>query len=75
VAHVGPALPAELGVAHELDAVEQRLEVTQHLRPVGQFGEREEVPAGVPASSCPTAARGRSSSKSMGGADRGGELP
>src|SRR6476646_390131 len=42
VADVGPALPSERRIAHELDAVVERIELAQHLRPLGQLGEREE---------------------------------
>ena len=38
VADVGPSLPSERGVAHELHAVEQRVEVAKDLRPLGQLG-------------------------------------
>src|SRR5687767_9145447 len=39
---VGPALPAEGGVADELDAVVQRVEVAGDLSPLRQLAEREE---------------------------------
>ena len=42
VPDVRPAHEAEHGVPHELDAVEQRIQVAEHLRPLGQLVEREE---------------------------------
>ena len=41
VADVDPAVPAERGVADELDAVVERVDLAEHLRPLGQPGERE----------------------------------
>src|SRR5687767_11998674 len=39
---VGPALPAESGVADELDAVVERIELARDLRPLRQLAQREE---------------------------------
>src|SRR4051794_640786 len=44
VPHVGPALEAEHGMSHELDAVVQRVEVCEHLSPVRELVDREERP-------------------------------
>src|SRR3954447_22703602 len=40
--YVGPALPAEHGVAYQFDAVVERVELRQRLRPLGQSVDREE---------------------------------
>src|SRR5439155_24799430 len=42
VPDVGPAVEAEDRVANELHAVEQRVEVAEHLRPLRQPAQREE---------------------------------